>query len=64
MPAQFNERELATVLAALRCWQRDLSENQDDGPISAEHFDILITPLTLEEIDDLCERLNCEPVIE
>ena len=35
-------------------WQRDLAEN--DGPIS-EHFDEH-TPLTVEEIDDLCERLN------
>jgi hypothetical protein len=55
MPIQFTERELATVLAALRYWQQDLAENED-GPI-CEHFTDQ-TPLTVEEIDDLCERLN------
>ena len=57
MPTQLTERQLATVLAALRHWQRDLAEN-DDGPIS-EHF-IDHAPLTVEEIDDLCEQLNCQ----
>jgi hypothetical protein len=52
----FSERELATVLAALRYWQHDLAEN--DGPIS-EHF-TEHSPLMVEEIDDLCERLNCD----
>ena len=55
MPVQLTERELATVLAALRYWQQDLAENE--GPIS-EHF-AEVTPLSVEEIDDLCERLNC-----
>jgi hypothetical protein len=55
MPIQLTDRELATVLAALRYWQQDLAEN--DGPIS-EHF-ADVTPLSVEEIDDLCERLNC-----
>ena len=55
----FNERELATVLAALRFWQRHLAQN-DDGPINFAHFDQIVTPLTADEIDDLCERLNCE----
>jgi hypothetical protein len=52
-----NERELATVLAALRYWQQDLTDNHE-GPISQEHFADQ-TPLTMEEIDELCERLNC-----
>jgi hypothetical protein len=51
------DRDLATVLAALRYWQQDLSENE--GPIITHHFDDRITPLTVEEIDDLCEQLNC-----
>jgi hypothetical protein len=55
MRNRMNDRELATVLAALRYWQQDLAEN--DSPIS-EHF-AEHTPLTVEEIDDLCERLNC-----
>jgi hypothetical protein len=53
-----SQRELATVLAALRYWQHDLAENEEDGPISPEHFDENITPLSVEEIDGLCERLN------
>ena len=55
MPAPLTDRELATVLAALRRWQQDLAEN--DGPISAHFADQ--TPLSVEEIDELCERLNC-----
>jgi hypothetical protein len=58
MTVRLADRELATVLAALRYWQQDLAEN--DGPI-CEHFDEH-TPLTVEEIDDLCERLNCGSV--
>jgi hypothetical protein len=50
-------RELATVLASLRYWQQDLAENEV-GPISEQFFDE--SPLTVEEIDDLCERLNCQ----
>ena len=53
-----NDRELATVLAALRYWQQDLADNEENGPISPEHFDEEVTPLTVEEIDELCERLN------
>lgn len=52
---KLTDRELATILAALRYWQQDLAENPD-GPIS-EHFEEA-TPLTVEEIDELCERLN------
>ena len=57
MPICLSDRELATVLAALRYWQQDLAED-DDGPISSEHFDLTITPLSVEEIDELCQRLN------
>jgi hypothetical protein len=58
MRPQISDRELATVLAALRYWQQDLAEN--DRPIS-EHFESE-TPLTVEEIDMLCERLNCDSI--
>lgn len=58
MSLRLTHRELATVLAALRYWQQDLAENEDDGPISPDHFDEEITPLTVAEIDALCERLN------
>ena len=51
-------RELATVLAALRYWQQDLEAN-DAPPISGEFF-AECEPLTSEEIDQLCERLNMQ----
>jgi hypothetical protein len=53
-------KELATVLAALRCWQRTLAANEAQGerPISQEYFQD-VEPLTVSEIDQLCERLNC-----
>jgi hypothetical protein len=60
MTDRLTDRELATVLAALRYWQQDLAGNED-GPISREHFGRGVTPLSAEEIDDLCERLNCGP---
>jgi hypothetical protein len=55
-----SDRELATVLAALRNWQRDLAVNevQGQGRISEEHFHD-VEPLTVTEIDQLCDRLNC-----
>ncbi len=52
-----NNREVATVLAALRHWQRvtnprlELEEIASDGGT--------LEPLSVEEIDDLCERINC-----
>lgn len=57
-----NERELATVLAALRYYQNDL---RDDGAAFA-HGDIAtdggtLQPLSADEIDALCERLNVRP---
>jgi hypothetical protein len=61
MPVRLSDRDLATVLAALRYWQQDLADNEDEGPISLEHFDDENTPLTVEEIDDLCERLHGGP---
>jgi hypothetical protein len=60
-----DEREHATVLAALRWWQ-------DHTPSGEEHpdlHDIATNVNTLEEldsveIDELCERLNTEPVAD
>ena len=61
-------RELATVLGALRCFQYDvqhMSGGQPDAGIEwareaypdqfAQHW-----PMSMEEIDQLCERLNQE----
>lgn len=51
-----SERELATVLAALRFWQRQLADC-DGRDISPDHFDC-VEPLSATEVDILCERLN------
>jgi hypothetical protein len=52
MKRELNERELATVLAALRIFQRDPDPTM-------EHFDE-VEPLSADEIDELCEELNTE----
>lgn len=54
-------RELSTILAALRFYQRSLAAA---GPISTEIDQIAdsggeIEPLHADEIGDLCEALNC-----
>ena len=53
-------RELATTLAALRHWQKKL---QREGTAFADGFPHFSdeTPLSVDEIDALCDRLN-EPV--
>jgi hypothetical protein len=55
---ELNDRELATVLAALRYWQAEQSRLQR-APLR-EHFTKPVTPLGSREIDRLCERLNGE----
>ena len=54
---KLTKEETATVLAALRMWQADVVE-EDSFPIDfCDHFtDVL--PLTTEEIDALCEKIN------
>jgi hypothetical protein len=47
---KLNDRELATVLAALRLFQ--------SRPCNMPHFED-VTPLDTGEIDSLCERINC-----
>ncbi|GAC1496214.1 MAG: hypothetical protein NVS1B2_16190 [Vulcanimicrobiaceae bacterium] len=55
------KRELATVLAALRLWERERAT--DDG-IPDDIFEIAAdagTPLEIQEVDALCEALNTTP---
>src|SRR5437016_14402810 len=57
---ELSERELATVLAALREWQGLLTGSE---PAEADVDDIAsdggkLRPLTADEIDAVCERLN------
>lgn len=55
---QPTKRETATILAALRYWQ----ENFDHVVVDffSDHFHDT-PPLTEEEIDNLCDKLNCSP---
>ena len=49
------EREHATILAALRLWQEADEHNKGDLSDIAEAVGV---PLSNEEIDVLCERIN------
>jgi hypothetical protein len=49
-------RELATVLAALRLFQKE--RGGFNRPEWSDHF-ADVKPLTNRQIDALCERLNC-----
>lgn len=53
----FSQRQLATMLAALRCWQHQMVGNCSMPSRFASHFD-QVHPLTPSEIDALCEQLN------
>ena len=56
MQIELSDREISQLLAALRNWQTD-SLNEDLVEAFAGHFEDH-QPLSDEEIDDLCERLN------
>jgi hypothetical protein len=53
---QLTEQQLATVLAALRLFQIQ-AEKLNMAQIFPDHF-AEISPLSPEEIDQLCEELN------
>lgn len=57
---RLNDRERATMLAALRLWQhmRGGPSTQEFAAIACD--DGRLDPLTDGEISDLCERLNTE----
>jgi hypothetical protein len=59
---KLTSRELATVLAALRYWQNDLDDDPEmfENLPGSGHFE-QETPLNGDEIDRLCEELNCCP---
>jgi hypothetical protein len=54
-----DNRELGTVLAALRVWQGMGQVSQSIQDIATDGG--TIEPLNNEEIDALCERINGEP---
>ena len=56
MLIELSDREIAQLLAALRNWQTD-ALNEDLADAFSGHFEEH-QPLSDEEIDALCERLN------
>ena len=68
MILRVDKREFATILAALRYWQRRglcTDGRQGNLIVPAPEEDVATDsgthkPLVPEEIDALCERLNCE----
>ena len=56
----FDQREIATVLAALRFYQANFDDVNEMREEMSLHFQE-VEPLDHEEIDDLCERINCGP---
>lgn len=54
---KFTDREIATILAALRHWQATVNDAERDV---FPHFYEDIEPLSDEEIDALCELMNTE----
>ena len=56
MQVELSDRDIAQLLAALRNWQTD-SLNEDLADAFAGHFEDH-EPLSDDEIDALCERLN------
>lgn len=52
---ELNNKEAATVLAALRCFQ-----GQQEAYMHMDHF-VAVAPLSDDGINSLCERLNFLP---
>lgn len=59
-PLKLDERELATVLAALRYWQKNLKQTtwQDKCFLDIASDNGRLEPLDIVDIDILCELLN------
>lgn len=53
---RLNRRELATVIAALRFWQREAADDQPEWDIATDGGEV--EPLDGDGIDKLCEDLN------
>ena len=54
---ELNESETNTLLAALRLWQHELYRR--GLPEWSDEYFRDREPLTVDQIDELCERLNC-----
>lgn len=57
-----DKREISTILAALRNWQMYPMIVREQDLIASD--DELILPLNDDEIDELCEAINCSAEVE
>lgn len=55
---QMTDRQRDTILAALRCYQQELSSQTPNPAFINIAADSGEEPLNLVEIDELCESLN------
>jgi hypothetical protein len=55
---KFTSQEIATMLAALRNWQHITSPEGGNDPREISPYFDDHEPLTAEQIDELCERIN------
>jgi hypothetical protein len=55
-----DESDVATILAALRLFQR---EYEDCESVQIADAEVAPQPLASEDIDTLCERINCAKVL-
>lgn len=58
--AHFTDSEEATILAALRYWQDGIDDAEDNIHSGFCDYFAESAALTGDEIDTLCESLNCE----
>lgn len=55
----FNERQLAILLACLRLGQKQIESNTVKPQEFSDYFD-KCQPITFEEIDEMCEQLSSQ----
>lgn len=56
-----SDKELASVLAAMRFWQNNVDDAEKSDELNGYGHFTAHGALTNAEIDELCERLNCSP---
>lgn len=59
MNINISERELATILAALRFWQGEINDGFSDEQWDIASGSGVYEPLDAAQIDTLCENMNC-----
>lgn len=56
---KLDDRQLDTILAALRHWQKSLPKGVEADLLEIASRGDEHAPLSVDEIDQLCEKINC-----